>query len=169
MPAKVSFAKRSAQVAMRRRSVQCRCAPDVQRPSLESKVLDPGPFNVTSSFAETDAVLTSQAKHADEWLGSSPILSVPSTTGTTLAELEVATPLLPKTAEEAVEKEPEGLGAYLMQTAPVRCGFSLLQGFLYEWTTVKHEPSLLNTGLTCTSSRQILSQPSVGHLSLASS
>lgn len=136
MAAKFMCSQRSAQVSVRRRCVECSCAPDVQRPSLDSKVLEPAPYRGPSSFTKTDVISSTEAKHADEWLGSSPILSVPSTGGTTLVEDATTVPLLPKSIEEAVEKESEGLGDYLMRTAPVRYGYSLLQGFPYEWTTV---------------------------------
>lgn len=71
-----------------------------------------------STYVEADALLSPEAKHADEWLPATPLVSVQKSPA--VPELEASVPLLPKTAEEEVDKESEGLGAYLMQTAPVR-------------------------------------------------
>lgn len=124
MSAQVMISSRAYQSALPpRRRVQCACAPDFgKRPLLESKVLDvtePAPFSVPSTYTEADILFPPETKHADEWLGSSPLVSVQSTGGTTFAELESTVPLAPTVPDDEAKKE--GLGAYLMQSAPVRC------------------------------------------------
>ena len=128
MSVQMLSASRACLSALPRRRVQCACATDLgKRPLLENKVIDvsePAPFSVPSSFAEADSLLSPEAKYADEWIGATPVVSIQQSTA--VPDLEASVPLLPKTTEEAVDKDSDGLGAYLMQTAPVRY---VLQGF----------------------------------------
>jgi hypothetical protein len=135
MSAQITIARHVSLAALPRRRVQCACSPDFgQRPFLENKVLDvtESAYSVSSAFIDTDAAFSSDIAHADEWLGSLPVVSVGTTGGTTFAELECSAPLVPKTDEAAVEEASEGLGAYLMQTPPVRCVFFVVEGLRHQ-------------------------------------
>jgi hypothetical protein len=138
-------------LAVPRRRVQCACSPDFgQRPLLESKVLDVTevPYGVSPTLIESSPLLPSETKHADEWIGSSSIVSVSSTGGTTFAELESCPPLVPKTEEETDSK---GLGAFLMQTPPVRCALCVAHSVSHHQVTMSVQPLPCLAGRTCIS------------------
>jgi hypothetical protein len=132
MSARILLARRALQSVVPHRRVQCACTPDLgQRPLVENKLLDvtePASFSVPSTFTDTGA-FSSETRLADEWLGATPLVSVRTAAGATLADrVEPSVRLLPKSTEEASEKKDEGLGAYLLQTAPVRYDSCLLSG-----------------------------------------